>query len=65
MPGSVAQSVMFLTADPGVESLILARSHTFMSLILAGSHTSVEIDHAMLIFLPSSDSRRVVTRECM
>ena len=36
-----------LTADPGVESLILARSHTF------------EIDHeiiAMVILLPSTDS---------
>ena len=37
-----------LTADPGVTSLILARSHTF-----------VEIDHeiiAMVILLPSAES---------
>ena len=37
-----------LTADPGVASLILARSHTF-----------VEIDHeiiAMAILLPSAES---------
>ena len=37
-----------LTADPGVASSILARSHTF-----------VEIDHEIIstvIFLPSSDS---------
>ena len=42
-----------LTADPGVKSLIPARSHTF-----------VEIDHEIIskvIFLPSADhSRKVV-----
>ena len=41
-----------LTADPGVTSLILARSHTF-----------VEIDNEIIsraILLPSADSRRVV-----
>ena len=57
-PGCVVQSVMFLTADtclaadPGVASLIPARSHTF-----------AEIDHEMMsmaILLPSADSRRVV-----
>ena len=50
--GCVAQSVMFLTADPGVASLIPARSHTF-----------VEIDHEIIstaILLPSADSRMVV-----
>ena len=54
MPGRVAQSVTCLatdaclTADPGVASLIPARSHTF-----------VEIDHEIistLILLPSADS---------
>ena len=43
---------MCLTADPGVASVIPARSHTF-----------VEIDHeiiSMVILLPSTDSRRVV-----
>ena len=54
----IAQSVTCLTAntcltaDPGVASSILARSHTF-----------VEIDHKIIstaILLPSSDSRRVV-----
>ena len=43
---------MCLTADPGVASLIPARSHTF-----------VEIDHEIIstaILLPSADSRRVV-----
>ena len=53
-PGRVAQSVTCLatdaclTADPGVASLILVRSHTF-----------VEIDHEMIstvILLPSADS---------
>ena len=53
-PGRVGQSVMclatdaYLTADPGVESSILARSHTF-----------VEIDHEIIstvILLPSADS---------
>ena len=41
-----------LSADPGVKSLIPARSHTF-----------VEIDHEIIstvILLPSADSRRVV-----
>ena len=53
-PGRVAQSVTCLatdsclTADPGVASSILVRSHTF-----------VEIDHEMIptvILLPSADS---------
>ena len=52
-PGSVEQSVMCLatdeclTANPGVSSLIMARSHTF-----------VEIDHEIIptvILLPSAD----------
>ena len=50
--GHVAQLVKCLTADPGVESLIPAHSHTFR-----------EIDHeiiSMVILLPSADSRRVV-----
>ena len=50
--GCVAQSVTCLTADPGVASSILVRSHTF-----------VEIDHEIIstaILLPSADSRRVV-----
>ena len=54
LPGRVAQSVTCLatdaclTADPGVASSILARSHTF-----------VEIDHEIIstvILLPSADS---------
>ena len=54
LPGRVAQSVTCLatdaclTADPGVESSIPVRSHTF-----------VEIDHEMIstvILLPSADS---------
>ena len=58
MPNHVAQSVMCLTADtcltadPGVASSILTRSHTF-----------VEIDHEIIstaILLPSTNSRRVV-----
>ena len=52
IPGRVAQSVTNLTADPGVVSLIPARSHTF-----------VEIDHEMIstvILLPSPESKRVV-----
>ena len=59
MPGRVAQSVTCLatdaclTADPGVASSILVRSHTF-----------VEIDHEIIstvILLLSADySRRVV-----
>ena len=43
---------MCLTADTGVQSLIPARSHTFM-----------EIDHEIIssaILLPFADSRRVV-----
>ena len=58
MPGRVAQSVTCLatdaclTADPGVASSILVRSHTF-----------VEIDHEMIstvILLPSADSFKKV-----
>ena len=54
LPGRVAQSVTCLvtdaklTADPGVASSILARSHTF-----------VEIDHEIIftvILLPSAES---------
>ena len=48
----IEQSVMCLTADPGVTSLIPARWHTF-----------VEIDHEIIstaILLPSANSRRVV-----
>ena len=54
LPGCVAQSVTCLatdeslTADPGVASLIPARSHTF-----------VEIEHeiiSMVILLPSAES---------
>ena len=41
IPGHVAQSVMCLTADPGVPSLIPARSHTF-----------IEIDHEIIYLLP-------------
>ena len=43
---------MCLTADPGIASLILTRSNTFL-----------EIDHEIIstaILLPSTDSRRVV-----
>ena len=50
--GCVAKMVTCLTADPGVASSMLARSHTF-----------VEVDHEMIstaILLPSADSRRVV-----
>ena len=46
------QSVICLTADPGVTSLIPARSHTF-----------VEIDPEIIstaILLPTADSRREV-----
>ena len=55
-PGRVAQSITCLatdaclTADPGVTSLILARSHTF-----------VEIDHEIIstaILLPSTEAFR-------
>ena len=45
----IVQSVTCLTADPGVASLILARSHT-----------SLEIDHEIIstaILLPSANSR--------
>ena len=54
IPGRIVQLVTCLTtdarltADPGVASLILARSHTF-----------VEIDHEIIskvILLPSADS---------
>ena len=58
-PGSVAQSVTFLatdgslTADPGLASLIPARTHTF-----------VEIDYEMIstVFssLPLNHSRRII-----
>ena len=34
VPGSVAQLVTNLTADPGVTTLIPARSHTFMEIDL-------------------------------
>ena len=56
--GPIVQSVRCLTADtclsadPGVVSVILARSHTF-----------TEIDYEIIstvILLPSADSRRVV-----
>ena len=50
--GCVAQSVMCLTADPGIESLIPAQSYTF-----------VEIDPEIIsvaILLPFPDSKRVV-----
>ena len=46
--GLLAQLFANPTADPGVASLILARSHTF-----------VEIDHE-IISSHSTDSRRVV-----
>ena len=52
LPGRVAQSVTCLTADPGVASLIPARSYTF-----------TEVHHEIIstaILLPSADSRRVV-----
>ena len=58
MANHIAQSVMCLTADicltadPGVASSILTRSHTF-----------VEIDHEIIstaILLPSTNSSRVV-----
>ena len=59
LPGHLAQSVLCLTADPGVSSLIPA-----------WSHTSVEVDHetiSMAVLLPSADSRRLlsVTSESM
>ena len=49
---SVVQLVTCLTADPGVTSLIQARSHTL-----------VKIDNeiiSMTVLLPSADLRRVV-----
>ena len=49
---AVGNVCLRLTADPGVENLILARSHTF-----------VETDHEITsraILLPSADSRRIV-----
>ena len=52
LPGSVAQLVMCLIAEPGVASLIPAWSHTF-----------IEVDHEIIstaILLTSADSRRVV-----
>ena len=59
--GCIGQSVMCLTADPGVTSLIPAQSHSF-----------IETDHeiiSMAILLPSAESRRVfvlsVTSESM
>ena len=48
VPGWVGQSVMCLTADPGVASSIPARSHTY-----------VKIDHEIIstvILLPSAES---------
>ena len=51
-PGYVAQSEIYLAADPGIPSSIPARSHTF-----------IEIDHELIstaIHLLSSDSRKVV-----
>ena len=52
VPNRIAQLVLSLTANPGVPSLIPARSYTL-----------VEIDHEIIftaILLPSADSRRVV-----
>ena len=58
LPGLIAQSVLCLaaytclTADPGLESSIPARSNAFL-----------EIDHEIIstvILLPSADSKRVV-----
>ena len=52
MISTVHLLLMCLTADPGVASLILARSHTF-----------AEINHAIIstaILLPLADSRRFV-----
>ena len=60
LPGRVEQSVTCLTAetcltaDPGVKTSILAKSHTF-----------AEIDHEIIsttIRLPFTESRRVVVR---
>ena len=50
--GRIAQSVTWLTPNPGATSSILAQSHTYK-----------EIDHEITsraILLPSTDSRRVV-----
>ena len=50
--GRITQSVMLLTADAGVVSLIPARSHTFM-----------EIEREIIftaVLLPFADSRSVV-----
>ena len=43
---------MYLNADPGVTSLIRARSHTFTEIV----HEII----STVILLPSADSRRVV-----
>ena len=51
--GSVVQSVASPTADPGVTSLIPARSNTVVKIDL-------EIICSTVILLPSSDSRMVV-----
>ena len=52
VPSRIAQSVICLTADPGVVSLVTAQSLTFM-----------EIDHEIstAILLPSTDSRVVLS----
>ena len=47
-----AQWVTYLTADPGVMSLILAQSHTFVKIDLEIISTA--------ILLPFTDSRKVV-----
>ena len=59
-PGPIAQSVVRLTADPGVGSLILA-----------WSHTSVEIDHEIMstviivLEAPSAEGLLLVTSQSM
>ena len=59
LPGRVAQSVMCLatdaslTADPGVQSSIPARSHTFVKIDL-------EIISTVILLPPLNHSRRVV-----
>ena len=58
-PGPVAQLVASRTADPGIASLILERSHTFM-----------EIDHdiismVILLFLLIQEGLLSVTSESM
>ena len=54
----IAQSVASPTADPGIVSLILARSHTF-----------VEIDHEItstfILLLPLIQEELSVTREVL